>query len=204
MFRVLRDPVKGKELTRLLELTPYAMQEYEDCYLEPLNDVDDARQMICRSFLGIGSDSIFRRNGFRRGFKNGKLDSNNAFMSYLDCIPFFIERMRPVIIENMDWSRVIRTYDTEQTLFFVDPPYLDEVCSSRAVTYSHPFTREQHLELANVLNQVKGNVILSGYRSDLYESLFSSWTSYAHSAVTGMGRKRAEMIWIKSQDKKLF
>lgn len=204
VFRCLRDPIKSKKLERLLELTPYAMQEYEDCYEEAADDVDEARRTICRSFFGIGSDSIFRKNGFRRGFKNGKLDSNNAFLSYLNVLPFFVDRIRPVIIENLDWTRVIKVYDTPETLFFVDPPYLDEVCTSRSVTYSHPFTREEHIELARVLNQVKGNVVLSGYWSELYDELYPGWTTFTHSAVSGMGRKRTEMIWIKRPENKLF
>jgi DNA adenine methylase len=205
VFRVLRDPVKSEELRHLLELTPFASAEYDDCYSIPVNEIDDARRIVFRSFSGIGSDSIFRKNGFRRGFSNCRHDPGFRFKSYLEAIPYFVERLDGVIIENLDWQKVIKIYDTPKTLFFVDPPYLSDVCSSRAVTYSHPMeTKEEHIVLGNVLNQVDGNVVLSGYRSDLYEELFSSWTSYAHSAVTGMGKKRTEMIWIKRPEMKLF
>lgn len=204
VFRTLRDPEKATELIRLLDLTPFSSEEYADCYKESTNEIDDARMMIVRSFMGIGSDSVFRQNGFRRGFKNKKLDSNNIFFTYMECLPAFVSRLKNVIIENLDWKKVIRIYDSKETLFYVDPPYLDEVCTSRSVTYSHPFTREQHVELANVLTGVQGNVVISGYDSELYTSLFEGWFATTKKAISGMGKHRVEKIWIKRQENSLF
>ena len=204
IFRVLRDPIQAEELKRLLELTPFATKEYEDCYGQPENAIDDARMMIARSFFGIGSDSIFRRNGFRRGFKNHKLDSNNAFSSYTECLPYFVNRLRDVIIENFDWRKLIKVYDSKDTLFYVDPPYLEEVCSSNSVTYEYRISREEHLELSEVLRSSQGNVVLSGYQCELYDDLYKGWFSAAHTAIAGSGRRRTEMIWIKQQEAKLF
>lgn len=204
IFKVLRDKEKAALLTRQLELTLFSSEEYGDCFSTPIDEVDDARMMICRSFMGIGSDSIFRRNGFRRGFKNKKLDSNNIFFTYLDSMPFFVSRLQSVIVENLDWEKLIKIYDSPSTLFYVDPPYLDEVCTSRSVTYSHPFTRDQHLELANVLNSVQGNVVISGYHSDLYDTLFDGWYSTTKGAISGMGKHRVEKIWIKKPENTLI
>lgn len=204
VFRILRDKDKSKELMDLLNWTPFAAEEYQNCYEPALDEIDAARKMICRSFFGIGSDSVFRMNGFRRGFKNKKLDANNAFASYIECVPFFVKRLRSVIIENLDWKDVIKTYDSAVTLFYVDPPYLDEVCTSRSVTYSHPFTRDQHVELANVLNGCQGNVVISGYASDLYTQLYEGWYATTKSAISGMGKHRVEKIWIKRQERSLF
>lgn len=204
IFRVLRDEAKAKRLTELLNLTPFAVQEYQDCYTPPIDDIDAARKVICRSFFGIGSDSIFRMNGFRRGFKNKKKDSNNAFASYIECLPYFVDRMRTVIIENLDWNDLVKIYDSPTTLFYVDPPYLDEVCTSRSVTYSNPFTREQHIALANVMGGCAGNVVISGYHSDLYTQLFEGWFATSKNAISGMGRHRVEKIWIKRQENSLF
>ena len=204
VFRVLRDESKAKKLTELLDLTPFAVQEYQDCYAPPIDDVDAARKVICRSFFGIGSDSVFKMNGFRRGFKNKQLDSKNAFASYSECIPYFIERLRDVIIENLDWADVIKIYDSPKTLFYVDPPYLKETRTSRTVKYQFEFTKSDHIELANTLNACKGNVILSGYPSDLYTQLFEGWFATSKSTTTILGLKRIEKIWIKRQERTLF
>ena len=204
IFRVMRDPEKSKALKELLQWTPFASEEYKDCWVPGIDDVDRARKMIARSFFGIGSDSIFRRNGFRRGFKNKKLDANNAFASYSECMPFFVDRLRSVIIENLDFAKLITLYDSKETLFYVDPPYLDEVCSRNVVVYAHPLVRERHVELATLLKEVKGNVVLSGYQSDLYEDLYPGWFTTAKTAIAGSGARRTEVIWIKNQESKLF
>ncbi|MHC1739699.1 MAG: DNA adenine methylase [Anaerolineaceae bacterium] len=204
IFRVMRDSGKANKLEQLLRWTPFSSEEYEDCFVPGIDDIDRARKMIARSFFGIGSDSIFRKNGFRRGFKNKKLDANNAFASYIDCIPFFVNRLRSVIIENLDFAKIINLYDSPNTLFYVDPPYLDEVCSRNVVIYAHPLPRERHVELADLLNSAKGNVVLSGYQSDLYNGEYPGWFTAAKTAVAGSGAKRTEVIWIKRQEMKLF
>src|SRR5665213_2754809 len=56
LFRVLRDPDQAAALIRLLELTPYARDEFAAAY-EPAEDpVERARRTIVRSFMGYGSD----------------------------------------------------------------------------------------------------------------------------------------------------
>lgn len=205
VFRVLRDEEKSKRLFRALELTPYAFDEYKACFGFPADDVDDARMLICRSYMGFGSDSVFRNNGFKHGFKNHKLDSNNTFQSYLKNIPLFINRLKNVVIENMDCFTLISKYDSEKTLFYVDPPYLKKTLTKYAPEYPHEFeTDEQHSSLAEMLNGCQGNVILSGYSSDLYSKLYKDWAISTKKVVTGIGSTRSEMLWIKRQENSLF
>jgi DNA adenine methylase len=63
---------------------------------------------------------------------------------------------------------VIQKNDTEQTLFYVDPPYLHSLRSAVSTkAYRHEMTDAQHEELATLLHSVKGKVVVSGYPSDL-------------------------------------
>lgn len=204
VFQVMRDVEKSKELMRLLDLTPFAYDEYLDCYNEPLNDVDYARRMIARSFMGIGSDSVFRQNGFRRGFNNKELNANNNLFSYSENIPMFTERLKSVIIENMDYKDLIKMYDNPSTLFYVDPPYLDEVLSIKRQYYEHKFDLEEHKELAEILRNVKGKVVLSGYPSELYDTLYLGWNKTMKDLIVGDGSKRYETIWVNRPDLTLF
>ena len=71
-FRVLRDKEKAEKLIRRLRLTPYAREEYYNCYPMPEDDdIERARALIVRAGMGIGmrmtvSDS---RPGFAAGNK---------------------------------------------------------------------------------------------------------------------------------------
>lgn len=68
----------------------------------------------------------FSANG--ESFAVAKNPSGCAFMnrdSLLDRISMFARRMGSVAIENMDYRRLIKTYDHPGNLFFLDPPYLN-------------------------------------------------------------------------------
>lgn len=52
-------------------------------------------------------------------------------------------------------------------LKYVDPPYVHAARGDSAA-YSYEMTDKDHESLAKVLNRVRGRVVLSGYRTDLY------------------------------------
>ncbi len=66
------------------------------------------------------------------------------------------ERFRHVVIENHDFEECIWTWDTDRTLFFLDPPYFR---SAKALPFD--FTLEDHEKLASVLRDVRGRWIAS-------------------------------------------
>jgi hypothetical protein len=66
---------------------------------------------------------------------------------------------------------VIRSQGGPRTLFYLDPPYLHETRSTTDEYGEHEMTEADHAELPGVLRQVRGKVMLSGYPSELYESI---------------------------------
>lgn len=57
-FRVLRNPEHAAELQRLLELTPYAQEEYNAAF-EPSDDpVEQARRTFIKGFIGMGATTL--------------------------------------------------------------------------------------------------------------------------------------------------
>ncbi len=67
------------------------------------------------------------------------------------------QRLKRVIIENLDYKEIIKRYDREHTLFYLDPPY--RMPSSKA--YVQYFTDEDYIALKEVLSKIKGKFILS-------------------------------------------
>ncbi|MEC2277236.1 DNA adenine methylase [Bacillus velezensis] len=71
----------------------------------------------------------------------------------------------------------------------VDPPYV-----GRGQFYAGGFTEEDHRELARLLNQVKGKVVLSYYYDPLILDIYPNWESETFSAykqvVGGSGKSR--------------
>lgn len=55
-----------------------------------------------------------------------------------------------------------------------------------------------HRELAEVLHGCRGMVMLSGYRSALYDELYGDWRRHEHKAAADMGKQRTECMWLNA------
>lgn len=66
------------------------------------------------------------------------------------------ERLRRVVLENLDFEHLIRTYDKPEALFYCDPPY-----AGTEKYYAASFPAEDHKRLAEALHRIKGRFLLS-------------------------------------------
>lgn len=205
VFRVLRDPVAAEHLVRLLELTPWARREFFATYDEPVADsIEQARRTIVRTFMAFGTTSRRRnRTGFRGKCYLEHRTGPADWVNYPAAVKTFVARLRGVCIEEMDALYVIRQQDTEETLFYVDPPYpLDtrtsvQWPSRNERAYIHDLSDDEHRELAGVLRGVKGMVVLSGYPCELYDlELYPDWYRVTRGALADGARKRTEVVWL--------
>jgi len=65
------------------------------------------------------------------------------------------KRLKQVQIENRPAIELIKRVDTEDTFFYVDPPYLHETRNRKKI-YSFEMTNDDHIELAECLKSIKG------------------------------------------------
>lgn len=65
-------------------------------------------------------------------------------------------RLTTVVIENLDFEHLIKTYDRPGTLFYLDPPYYDA-----EKYYPDRFMPADHERLRDTLGRIKGKFILS-------------------------------------------
>src|SRR5690606_39270215 len=151
-FRVLRD--HPDELRRALELTPYSREEYVRCLgpLDGLDDVERARRLIVRyrqTFGGRGQQATPGQWSYAvAASSRGMADTVSKWLSMIDAVlPAVVERFRRVQIENLPWQEIIRRYDTPETLFYCDPPYLLSTRNGH-VGYKYEMTVEEHREVA--------------------------------------------------------
>lgn len=204
-FRVLRDPVQSAELERRLRLTLYARAELEWSFEPAVDEIDEAHRLVVRSFLGHGSDSATRssRTGFRSRLTDGRALPSSEWSRWPDAMAAFRDRLRSVLIENDDACRVIERMDSPTTLIYCDPPYV--LCTrtgaalSRSSTtngYRHEMSDAEHEQLAELLQQCVGMVVVSGYPSQLYASLYRGWETHSTSHVADRAAMRTEAVWL--------
>jgi len=203
VFRVLRDPAQAAELARRVYLTPYARDEFEASYeVDGVEDpIERARLTIFRAFAGHGNCSFvsLERSGFRSNVRRAGSLPVHDWANYPSAIAAFVERLRGVVIENRPALDVIRQYDGQHTLHYVDPPYPHGTRNLERgnAYYAHEMTDDDHRALATVLRSVAGMVVISGYPCDLYDvELYPDWTRVTRAAHADGARDRVEVLWL--------
>lgn len=195
-FSVLRD--RPDEFIRAITLTPYARAENNKAFTPCDDPLENARRFYVRSWQSYSGPSTTWTSGWRfeKSFDRGKL--NLTDFNEIDRLIPIIERLKQVSIENDDAFSVIKRYDSPNTLFYVDPPYLDETLSSKwkGKAYRYWMSTEDHQRLIDLLNSLKGMAVLSGYDSEFYQIALPDWTYKVMRARTNFQSKAKECIWI--------
>ncbi|UCE65337.1 MAG: DNA adenine methylase [Candidatus Zixiibacteriota bacterium] len=200
LLRVLRDPKKIEILEEKLVATPYSAIEYYDCREKSEDSIEDARRMIVLSHQGFGSTGVTggKITGWRRSIRRKGYHGINEWNKISDHLPAWSHRLNNCYIDSKDAIDILKTWDHETALFYVDPPYLHDTRSTSMSDrgYKHEMTDEQHVELAEALSKLKGYVIVSGYPSDLYFDLYSGWECHRRQARADKAKKATECLWL--------
>jgi len=195
LFRVLRS-ADARHLVTALELTPFSRLEFMEAYAPCGDAVERARRLVIRSFMGFGSNGHARSTGFRANSNRSGTTPAHDWVNYSKSLPALIDRLAGVIIEHRQAAEVIRQHDSDQTLFYVDPPYVFSTRSDLTRDYAHEMSDADHVALAGVLHEVAGMVVLSGYPSPLYQELYGQWHRVERAALADGAAPRTEVLWM--------
>lgn len=113
---------------------------------------------------------------FGAGFSVG-VSHNQTLDYYNGCkrINGFTRRMKECIIENLSYEEIIKRYDSPDTLFYADPPYVD---CEHYYKVTNQFNESDHRKLAELLNHIQGKALVSYYPSSLVDELYPKWIKY--------------------------
>ena len=123
----------------------------------------------------------------------------SRWLGGVEQLEFIAERLLRVQIENRPAIDVINLYDSKETLFYCDPPYIHE---TRGDTKSYGFEMEDHdhRALAKTLNSIEGLAAISNYECELMEELYPSgkWKKFYSPEKTIHSTKdtRQEVLWV--------
>lgn len=197
LFRVARD--RGEELAQACELTPFARHEFTGAYETAGDPVEQARRTLVRSFMGFGSAGASGQvTGFRANSNRSGTTPAHDWMNYPTHLRAVVQRLRGVVIEQREAITVMQTHDGDGTVHYVDPPYVHSTrgLRTRAPAYRHELTNDQHRDLAAALCKLRGMVVVSGYRCDLYDELLNGWQRIDLAAHADGARDRVESLWL--------
>lgn len=131
-----------------LEWSLASREQFFDCVsqndIRGMTDIQRAARFYCRIKLSFGTDL--------RSFGVRPRDMQKT-IAYLQEVS---KRLSKVVIENVDFERLMQTYDRESALFYCDPPYYEA-----EKYYPDRFQPKDHVRLKDALSQIKGQFILS-------------------------------------------
>lgn len=200
VFRVMQDRKKAKELEYRLRYTPYSRDEWKLAYAEqtPEDDIETARRTIIRAFMSNGANGAVRKGASGFGIKfesSNRVASCDVWPDYPSWIEHFCARLRGVIIENKDALTLMKYFDGPDTLFYVDPPYMNGTWYS-ASGYKETLDDDYHIHLIEFLANAEGMAVLSGYDNPIYADLLKDWRHDKKETINQHNKPRTEHLWI--------
>lgn len=221
-WRVLADPLTAPEFIRIASMTPLSEEEFDSAKMIPaLDDIIDAS--AAGPFAERITASVYRavaffvryrqsRQGLGKDFatpttrtRRGMNENVSAWLSAVDGLPEASERLRQVEIRTMDAIKFIRQYDHSRAVFYLDPPYMHATRNTTG-EYGCEMTDAEHESLLDVLSELQGKFLLSGYPSDLYHRVAqqNDWRCVAKEIDNKASSKKiketkTECLWMNFQ-----
>jgi DNA adenine methylase len=98
----------------------------------------------------------------------------------------YSKRLQNVQIENLSFEKLIREYDREDVLFYLDPPYYE---TERYYSNSS-FSKDSHILLFETLNNIKGKFVLSYNSHSFIKQLYPKFNQKEISTNYSLNIKR--------------
>jgi len=188
LFGVLRDSGSYRDFRRRVALMPYSRAEFDRC-LESLRsgiETDPVARAV--SFYVVLNQSVSGKRLASHGDWSRNRTVNNAdnWFRRQEGLMAVHERIKNVQLENRDALDIIRQWDTPETSFYLDPPYVLET-RGRNRYYAVEPGDDFHHDLVEVLLAVRGMAVLSGYNHHIYERLTDAgWFTDSYGQTTTM------------------
>jgi DNA adenine methylase len=153
LFKMIK--YHAEEIQRLMKYEISSrdlFNEYKDINITELTEIQRAVRyvyLVSQSFAGKGG--VY-------GYGTNTRPSPQIFET--EILTKLKERLRNTYIENLDYKVILKKYDREWTIFFCDPPYLDTDIKF-SVDCKIKFDRDEHIELANILKNIKGKFLIT-------------------------------------------
>jgi DNA adenine methylase len=161
-YRVLQDKVKLAALQERLEFTVFSREEFLYCKETWDKCYDDVERAARWFYMHQASFSKQERHFGR--VRSGKSDAFGRIRGKIADFQYAHERFKNVQLENLDWRTALKDFDSSETTFYLDPPFIEYSPNK----YVHELTIQDHDEILERIFDCKGFVAISGYEDPEY------------------------------------
>lgn len=187
LFLCMRD--NKEELMARLDSLFYSREihdRYSKLYKQhEYNFLPEIEKSVIYYYLIISSFNGDPRDSFSTA------STRNKASQYFDKLKNIKNIFKEILIERLDFKDCIEKYDTEDTLFYVDPPYY-----GTEKYYEVLFTEKDHQDLHDSLKNIKGKFILSYYPCIITEK-YKNWcyiTEHKRKKYSSTSQNRKDSI----------
>lgn len=202
VFKALRD--EPKEFIDRLKRVRYTERAFKMAVsksTQPFEDYLDhaVNEYMLRRMSRGGMKKAFAWSDRERGGQPGDV---NAWETMLDELPRIAARIKNAVILNKTVFDVMKSWDEEDTLWYLDPPYLPATRTDGSTqVYEFEMTVDDHINLLNAAKNARGKVIISGYSAPLYNRSLKGWKVKKknianHSGQSKTKERRIECLWM--------
>lgn len=193
-FRVLRED--GEALVRYLQNVPYSRSVFYEWRKPTATDLSPLERAarffyVARSAFAGQATGRIPSWAYARSLDNKAKVVANAVDTELLRVR---DRLRNAYIEHGDAASVIERFDSENSVFYCDPPYVMKTRSNGG--YTHEMSDADHGQLLDVLKKVRGFVAISGYPNALYADLLErdgwEWRDFPLRCKTNQSSQRRD------------
>lgn len=182
-FQVVKNAGKRSKLIETLEYMPYSRRLWQDIRCRwkagdsPQDEIERAAEWFYLNRSTYGGD--MQAGGFALPSTTGR-NPAQSYQTAISGLEHVASRLRGVTIECLPYNEAIRRYDSETTLFYCDPPYLNT-----EGYYSQNYSKNDHFRLSEILHNIKGKAMISHYQNSLYDGLYKGWQRHEYESFKG-------------------
>lgn len=225
LFRVMQDKTLFDAFMFRVSATLYCKEEFITALNtiqrknagEDIDAVDLAWAFYVgciQGFSGVNPDKLTPGTWSRVFVSRRKMARNvSGWINHIDTLDLIYTRLSRVQIDNTDGIKCIQYWDTPDTLFYLDPPYIIDTRKTKKQYYKE-MDNDVHCGLISALLSIKGYAVISGYNHPMYRSFDAvgwkkiEWETAVHAAgrtrtsgLQGTGAclakvPRTECLWI--------
>lgn len=216
LFHVLQDPKTYREFRHRIIWTPYSIQEFKRALAYDGDDpVMQAWAYYTRMNQGFSGVALTEGNWGRAFVTSRKMAMNaSRLRGRMKMLEYWHDRLTRVQITHQDAMDSILYWDSQKTVFYLDPPYYLDTRVNKKV-YAEEVDNDHHIRLVRLLLRIEGSAMLSGYDNAVYDPLVEQgwikihFRTACYAAARGRGSNiqgkysalqkvpRTETIWVK-------
>ena len=207
-FRVIRDEKKLGRFLRILRDLPASRKEYYDIkesFLHGDQERTDVEKAIEYYYLSCLTFNRLLLTGYSKTAGRQRLDYSKTERKFVGARKFISE----ISIECLHYKRAIEFYDSQDTLFYCDPPYFGPGRTHPRKGYKNDMTgMKQHIVFLKRITSIKGLAIISGYDSFLYKYSLEEKNDFKRlefevslAAKPESQARRTEVLWVSPRIK---